>query len=442
MGFLDYFFNSKKKAGAPIIQFGRFSDAYKTELKYDAWDQALTLFEDGDHLQAYAKFFDYLRDDMIGNVEIERQSDQIIFTLYQGSKKIVGKADKNAVVAEAKIAKTSDLHIGFTRKLMEENFHLKYCRYALDEANNITAIFSTSVIDGSPYKLYYALKELATHADKKDDILVSEFDSVHQINHGHIREISDEERQLKYKYLCDEIDAVLAMLDKTSLNIHNYPGAESYAFLDLVYRLDYLLKPEGNTMEIIDEIHNMYFQNQLTTPEQKNRAIRKEVKKIRKATFEEFTKEIYEVKSTFGVTQPSGLVRIQEFIASELKNMDWYYANKHDDFARCIPSYIVGYALYNFSMPAPMRDLFNLYYQITDYGFFVDLGIDGKYRSGKGLDKSKIIRQIKAILDKYDEEYPALAFDTRVLVFTDLCLLCKSYLIMIQKMNFTRKDQR
>jgi len=138
-------------------------------------------------------------------------------------------------------------------------------------------------------------------------------------------------------------------------------------------------------MEIIDEIHNMYFQNQLTTPEQKNRAIRKEVKKIRKATFEEFTKEIYEVKSTFGVTQPSGLVRIQEFIASELKNMDWYYANKHE---------------------------------------------------------SKIIRQIKAILDKYDEEYPALAFDTRVLVFTDLCLLCKSYLIMIQKMNFTRKDQR
>jgi len=442
MGFLDYFFNSKKKAELPKIQFGRFSDAYKTELKYDAWDQALTLFEEGDHLQAYAKFFDYLTDDMIGNVEIQKEADQINFALYQGSKKIVGVADHSAVVAEAKIAKTSDLHIGFTRKLLEENFQLKYCRYALDQDNNITAVFSTSIIDGSPYKLYYALKELATHADKKDDILVSEFDSVQQINHGHIREISREERHLKYKYLCDEIDKVLSMIDGTSLNIHNYPGAESYAFLDLAYRLDYLLKPEGNTMEIIDEIHNMYFQNQLTTPEQKNRAIRKQIKKIRAATFEEFTQEIYEVKSTFGVTQPSGLVRIQEFISSELKNMDWYYANKHDDFARCIPSYIVGYALYNYSMPAPMRDLFNLYYQITDYDFFANLGIDGKYLSGNNFDKSKIIKEIRSIIEKHEHEYPSLSFDSKSLAFTNMCLMCKSYLMMVQTMNFTRKDQR
>ena len=91
-------------------------------------------------------------------------------------KKAVGKANIEKVTIEAKIAKTDTLNIGFMRRLLERNFQLRYSRFALDEENNITIRFDTSVLDGSPYKLYYALKELTTNADKLDDLLIDDLD--------------------------------------------------------------------------------------------------------------------------------------------------------------------------------------------------------------------------------------------------------------------------
>lgn len=442
MGFFDYFFSDKKDTDAPKIQFGRFSDAYKEEKKYDAWDKSLHLFEEKEYIESYKQFFDYLSDESVANCKYEEHKDYLVFEFFQGSKKIVGKANHKSFSAEAKIAKTNGLHIGFLRRLLEDNYQLKYCRYALDSENCITAVFSSSTIDGSPYKLYYALKELATHTDKKDDILISEFDILEPINNGHIRNIDDAEIRKKYDYLVSEIDAIIHRMDNSKLNISHFPGAESYSYLDMIYRIDYLIKPEGNIMEIVDNVHNLYFHNKIKTSEQKNRLIRKELKRIKETPFDQFKKEIYEVKSTFGITQPSGLTRIQEFIGSEIKNMDWYYQNGHDEFAGAIPSYIVGYSLFNYSMPAPMRDLFNLYYQVTESQYFASLGIERGYIKSSKMVVSKIKKEIKNIIAKHDDEYTKLEADIRNLEFGDVCQFSKSYLLMIQQMNFERKDHR
>jgi len=262
------------------------------------------------------------------------------------------------------------------------------------------------------------------------------------INNGHIRTIEESEVKIKYDYLVYEIDKALENIDTTKLKISNYPGAEAYIYLDMIYRIDYLIKPEGNIMEIIDNIHNLYFHNKLKSPEQKNRRIRKELKRIREIPYEDFKLEIYEVKSTFGISQSSGLTRIQEFIASETKNMDWYYQNGHDEFALSIPSYIVGYSLFNYSMPAPMRDLFNLYYQIMQYKYFKILGINGQYISKSKMVISKIKREIKNIISVHEDEYPELEANFKMLHFQDNCLFAKSFLQMIQIMNFERKDHR
>lgn len=442
MGFFDYFFSNKKNLNQPKIQFGRFSDAYKEEQKYNAWDQSLEFFSKQEYVEAYKQFFEYLNDESAANCSYEDHKDHLTFEFYQGSKKITGRANHKSFTAEAKIAKTEGLHIGFLRRLLEDNYHLKYCRYALDQDNCITAIFSSSTIDGSPYKLYYALKELATHTDKKDDILISEFDMLQPINNGHIRTINEDEIKIKYEYLVYEIDKALENIDTTKLKISNYPGAESYIYLDMIYRIDYLIKPEGNIMEIIDNIHNLYFHNKLKSPEQKNRLIRKELKKIREIPYEDFKLEIYEVKSTFGISQSSGLARIQEFIASEIKNMDWYYQNGHDEVALSIPSYIVGYSLFNYSMPAPMRDLFNLYFQIMQFKYFNMLGINGEYISKSKRVASKIKREIKNIISVHEDEYPQLEANLKLLHFKDHCLFAKGFLNMIQIMNFERKDHR
>ena len=442
MGFFDYFFSKKPNSSESNIQFGRFSDAYKDELKYDAWDRALEQFEEQDYLGSYKSFFNYLSDDSAQNVSFEDKGDHLNFEFYQGSKKIVGIADQNRISAEAKIAKTESLHIGFLRRLLEENYQMRYSRYALDEDNNLTAVFTSHIIDGSPYKLYYGLKELATYADKKDDILIHEFKTLKPINNGHVRHVEEDEKQVKFEYKNHEIKKAFDIINDSKLNIDHYPGAESYVYLDLIYRLDYLLKPEGTTMEIIDTIHNLYFHNKGSKPTQKNRTIRKELNRILNIEKKDFDREIYDVKSTFGITQPSGLKRIQEFIDSEIKKMDWYYQNGHLEFAKAIPSYIVGYSLFNYSMPIPMRDLFHLYYQITEQDFFNDLGIETKYRAASVLNASRIKKEIKNIISNHDKEYPNMKIDSRKLSFNDVCSFSKSYLLMIQHINFQRKDFR
>ena len=442
MGFFDYFFSKKASNTGPKIQFGRFSDAYKDEFKYNSWDKALEQFEDNDYLESYKSFFNYLSDESAGNASFEEKGGQLHFEFYQGSKKIEGIADRNKITAEAKIAKTEKLHIGFLRRLLEENYQLKYSRYALDRENNLTAIFTSHIIDASPYKLYYGLKELATYADKKDDILISEFESLQPINNGHVRHVEEDEKRIKFDFKNNQIQKALDVIDNSKLNIDHYPGAESYIYLDLIYRLDYLLKPEGNTMEIIDNIHNLYFQNKDKTPVIKNRIIRKELKHILDIPYDEFSREIYDVKSTFGITQPSGIKRIQEFIDSEIKNMDWYYQNGHTDYALAIPSYIVGYSLFNYSMPTPMRDLFNLFYQIRESSFFNGLGIQGNYRTENGVNISGIKKEIKSILSSHDDEYPYMKIDIRKISFQDMCEFYRTYLEMIKLINFQRQDKR
>jgi len=442
MGFFDYFFSKKTTHSTPKIQFGRFSDAYKDEEKYDAWDKALEQYENEEYIESYKSFLTYLSDESAENVYFEERDDHLYFEFFQGSKKIVGTADQSVITAEAKIAKTEELHIGFLRRLLEENYQLRYSRYALDREHNLTAIFTSHIIDGSPYKLYYGLKELATYADKKDDILISEFNTLKPINNGHVRHVDESEKRVKFNYKNKHIQEALDHIDNAKLNLDHYPGAESYIYLDLTYKLDYLLKPEGNTMELIDTIHNLYFQNKRKTPEQKNRIIRKKLKQILNISYEDFSREIYDVKSTFGITQPSGLDRIQEFIESEIQNMAWYYQNGHTEFALAIPSYIVGYSLFNYSMPAPLRDLFNLFYQIMEHTYFAELGIDGKYRTVKGLNISKIKREIKSILSAHDEEYPHMKADLKKLSLLDMCEFSKTYLLMIKNINFQRKDLR
>ena len=191
MGFFDKFFGSTvESVPQPAISFGRYSDSYKTKEQYAAWDESLDLFERQEYLASFRAFFTYLRDVKEENVSFSEDKGVIQFELIQGSKKIIGIANRKKVKAEAKIAITENLNIGFMRRLMEENFKMRYSCFALDTDNDITIVFDTNVLDASPYKLYYALKEVATKADKLDDLLIDEFDALHHTDESLIEPIS------------------------------------------------------------------------------------------------------------------------------------------------------------------------------------------------------------------------------------------------------------
>ena len=198
MGFFDRLFkNNEKFEPQPDIRFGRYSDSYKSSENYDAWDLALDKFESEAYLDSYRQFFKYLRDEREDNVRYWEEKGGIQFELFQGSKKITGFANNKSLKAEAKVAKTQSLNVGFMRRLIEQNYSLKYSRFALDEKNNISIIFDTYTLDGSPYKLYYALKELATNADKQDDLLLDEFSMLEPVDTSHLEALTESEKEVK-----------------------------------------------------------------------------------------------------------------------------------------------------------------------------------------------------------------------------------------------------
>ncbi len=442
MSFFDRFFGGDdEKELQPNIKFGRYSDAYKNALQYEKWDQSLSNFDEKKYLEAYNAFFTYLRDDDEDNVKFWDKDNGIAFEILQGSKKIEGFADTQKVKLHTKVAKTDALNVGFMRRLIELNFDLKYSRYALDDDGDIAMIFDTYTLDGSPYKLYYAIKELATNSDKQDDLLIDEFEMLHSSDTGITKEIPVAEKEAKYKFITKKITEVFEEIDSGKLNVDQYPGGIAYLMLDLSYKLDYLTKPEGYMMEALERMHRVYFAKDGKSTIEKNRMLRKELKKLLERSQEEYYKEMYNVTSTFGITSPVNHDRVMGFIDGELHNMDWYKENGYDKVALAIPGYIVGYCLFNYSIPKPDKQLFNLLYHIIEGEYFKSLGFVNEFYNTKTnkFDKRAIKRALGRIEDANEKEFPNFSPSINKLNFDSLPAFAESYLLMVRNLDVTKR---
>lgn len=426
----------------PDIHFGRYSDSYKSPSNYEAWDKALDAFEAENYLESFKHFFVYLGDERANNVLVESTESGLHFELFQGSRRITGFADGQKLKAEAKIAKATSLNVGFMRRLLEKNFHLKYGKFALDGEDNICIVFDTFAIDGSPYKLYYALKELATNADKQDDLLLDEFSILQPISSSHILSLPHEEKEIKYGFFLSQTRRVIEDFEQQEDARDTFPGGITYLLLNLIYKLDYLLKPEGYLMEALERIHRKYFEEDGQTTTQKNTALRKELESLLKRSKEDYFKEFYRVTSTFGITNPVNHDRVVNFIDTELSNMDWYSENGYPSIAMAIPGYIVGYCLFNFAVPKPDRELLHLYYRITEAPFFQQLGFKPVlYVPETGnFDVKAIKRAIEDTVDQNKQRFPNLNANLNLLDFSGLIPFSRSYMQMIRNLDMIKLD--
>lgn len=441
MNFLKRLFSNSSKSKAPLpVRFGRYTDAYKTEKQYDAWDQSIQLFEKGDYLDAYEIFFDYLRDEKEENVKVEREKDTLVFQLSQGSRLIRGTATRQKVRAIAKVAKSNSAESLLMKRLLMQNFDLKYSRFCLDADEHIAIAFDTYSLDGSPYKLYYALKELATHADKQDDLLLDEFgESMESVESSPMTHLSIEEKEVKYTYLKKVLASTIDEVENSKLDTKAYAGGIAYLFLDLIYKLDFLVRPEGFMMEALERVHRLYFEKNESSKFEKNQQLLDELKKLESRSKEEYFKEMYTVVSTFGITTAVNYSRVVHFIEGELPNMDWYRKNGYDEVACAIPGYIVGYCLFNYAVPEPCKDFFQLYYQVVESNYFTALGYPRLYHpKQKQFNKKKIKKSIDAIEDVYSPWFKKLKPNHRLLQFDSKVSFCYSYLEMMRQMDMTK----
>lgn len=435
MSFWDKILSSKKQA-IPQISFGRFTDAYKPKARYADWDESLRLYEEGQYLNSIKSLIRYLKNDREDNIRIEQDSANFKFTIYHGSKQILCIVDEHKFRAESKVAHCKELNVGFLRKAVEYNYLLNYSRFALDPENNLCLLFDSILMEASPYKLYYGLRELALQSDKEDDILIDEFDSLEPLQNQHIIKLPEVIIRVKLDFIKVKIQYANAPDVLGKLNPKRYQGALTYVYLSVVYGLDYLVKPEGRLLDIITRLHIKYFETPSEDVETKVNLLEKGLKEIQDMSDAEISKELYDVISTFGITSPANHKTISQFIDSELQSMKWYEENKHEQVCIAICNYIAGYCLYNFAMPGPDHDLFHLYFEIMESGYFKNLGFPNDFwNDEKQRPRThEITERIEDILSDYKSEYPELPVTTS-LDDTDLIAFLKSYLLFIKNLS-------
>lgn len=199
------------------------------------------------------------------------------------------------------------------------------------------------------------------------------------------------------------------------------------------------MKPEGFMMETFEGVHRTYFANTGKSTNQKNNAIRKEFEKLLEREEEELFKELYNVKCTFGITNPVNHDQVVAFIDGELNNMDWYLENDHYEIALSIPGYIVGYCLFNYAIPKPDRDFFHLYFRIIEEKYFKALGFKQSFQDENGLPSRREIRRaIDRLVDLNERKFPNLEAKMNLLNYDSLPKFAKSYLLMMKEFNLSK----
>ncbi|OAV42689.1 hypothetical protein [Lewinella sp. 4G2] len=427
--------------GDPDFRFGRYTDAYKTPANYAAWDESLHYFEEGKFLESAEAFMRYLLDEREDNVQFQLAEGKLYFEFYQGSKRITGFADEQQLRASASIAELKEPRADLLQRLLGMNYEMKYSRFAINDTNCLAIVFDTPVNDASPHKLYHALKELAMNADKQDDLLIDEFgESLLPTEITHLQQVAPADKALKLDFLTGHIQGVIDYLSQDLLNPEEQPGAVAYLLLDLVYRLDYLLIPEGYTMEALERMHRMYFSREADQPvTYKNIRLLGELQHLMRRAPESFNEELYAGKSTFGITLPANHDRLVSLIDSELPNMDWYQDNGYAEVASAVPGYIAGYALFNYSVPPPDKQLLELYYRVVEDDYFRKLGYQQLFLDQNGRPERRAIRAaISDITDQFRDEYPRLRPATSQLSFDNVVDFGRSYLSMVRELDLTK----
>jgi hypothetical protein len=380
-----------------------------------------------------------LKDAQIDNIEWREDNNTLVFEFWQGSQRIAGTATAEKVKVESKIARADDLNVGFLRRLMEANFNLKFSRFALSPDKVLTILFDTHVTDGSPYKLLYALRELAIHADKQDDLLLDEFKTLRPVQERTYGDIPEAEKEVKCIFLQNKIGEVFAAMDKAKPDPNTYPGTYAYLLLALAFKLDYLIRPEGFMMDALERVHGIYFAKNDRTPQVKVTSIRREFQKLLDRPKEALFKEMYRTQSTFGINPAVNHESIVSLIEGELPNMEWPLQQNYEVLALAVPQYVAGFALFHYAPPKPDRELFHLFFQIMEPVFFRDLGFENPYADANGrMSRTEISKAIKNIAERNRAQFPFLRPGVERLDYASQVLFAKSYLLMMKELNLTK----
>lgn len=435
MVFDKLFGRGRKKEEEPNVSFGRYSDNNKTVEKVNCWTEADKLFKKGEYPDSIQCFFDYLRDDAVQNVVLERNGNEGRFQLFQGSKIVRGEFNNDRLQAEITLAKMPQTSVPVMRRLLEMNFNLYYSRYALD-GDRLCMRFDTDIKMANPNKLYYGLKELAIKADKQDDLLVQEFAALQTIDTDHVTDLPQKEKEIKYDFLVKSTRETLDYIG--TLDTDKFSGGIAYLLLSLAFRIDYLVKPEGKLQNELEKIVEIYYKKDDKQTIEKNKGMIEGFKTYLSKTKEEVFPYIFSSKHTFAIVAPQNHKSVTDAINNAAQNMPWYRDNNYPIIANRVIEYGLSFSQYSYSLPKPMSELFRLFMQVNYADYFEALGFTTKYYDAatNKFDDEAIVERIEDIISPWKAKYPKLVFKTDSLKYDNLVNFNNSFSTEIASLNF------
>lgn len=425
-------FNREEMPAYDIV-FGRYTDSFKSDEQVYHWNSASKEFNERNFLKAYEHFFNYLLDDKKQNVQWEKVNDRFLFTIQQGSKFIKGEANNEKITAEARIARFDGLNMAWTRRLLEMNYSLRYSRYAIQD-NNIVLKFYSSALDGSPEKLYYAIKEVALRSDKQDDLLLAEFKDLQAIDHYRL-DFKEDKKEVRYTFLSNWIRTTIEKVQQISAL--QPASSASYLLLNLAYKIDYLITPQGKVMSVLERIQQQYMFGMFDNATERNNHIIRLFQHILNLDKESVKSEMYHVNATFGLTQPTGHESLISLLTEEEKSMKWHAESKNKEFSLNHIEYIAQYAMFNFGLRQPSRLLLNLLIELINTDYIRALGERPLYVDETGkLDQNNLQKIIRSIQDEAQKKHPAFKLDIKALDFNSVYDFGYSLLSQIKEIDY------
>ena len=219
-----------------------------------------------------------------------------------------------------------------------------------------------------------------------------------------------------HKWINEKLDSI------GGLDGDKYSGGIAYMLLALIYRIDYLVTPEGNMLHNLEKIGGIYFKKDDRPVVEKNRDMAEEFRKIQAMPKEELFKYLFRSKYTFSIVAPQQYKTISDSIHGANQNMVWYRDNNHPFIAGQIAEYGITYCQYSYSLPRVITELVHLYMQINYADFFSALGYPMRFydpQRGK-FDPSAIASEIIRIQERWKEKYPRMDFKTQNLKYDSL----------------------
>lgn len=435
MSWLDFF--QITQDNCPFT-FGRGINASLAPNEEQLFNESYEAFERKEILNAYELFFksliNYTNDKPNTNIVLNRTDSQLNFEMYQGLAKIHGKVTQEHLYAEINIIKTSQSSVAIKRYLLERNYQLTYVNYFSDETSIKLKLYQDN-ITLSPQKIFFPLRELALNGDYDKGHIKSEFKDITLEDTEHLQIVQEKELKLKYKYL----QKWISDLEKKVLTLpsNDNTGIQSFLYLNLLFKIDYLLSVKCKIYHQLSKKVFEYFGNEHSTVESKNEELKKYVLKLKSLRYEEFKNNFYQAQYTFNSIEKSSYEDVVIFINESQNKVRWY---KHNRYAQVIPTiynYIAFYSLYNYGMNPLLKELFHILVEVQNSSYFEDIGCDTLYNEKtQKFSKRAIIQRVKKTFDKGLQKYKSLSFSAEILNFSSMNEFCNSYLIMLKNLNF------